>query len=195
MTQSVAQAVQMQARGRQESAWEVSRQQILCHALRMGNGPVFDFRRLLTDARSLDMAGRLIWQIIRPLAPEVLVGPGYGAAPLPASVVLAALADEVALSYLMVRDRRKAHHQKRWVEGRPVRPGARAVIIDDFMEGGSNGRWRPTAMTSISGPSSFSSTCGSLLARGSCCWGGARCCRYIGGMISACRGIASTPGR
>lgn len=122
---------------RQEADWRELRELILCHALRMGAGPIFDFRRLFSDARTLEKAGRLIWRVIRPFSPEVLVGPGYGAAPLLASVAMAALADDVALTYLMVRDRRKPHHQKRWVEGRSVAVGARAIVIDDFMEGGT----------------------------------------------------------
>jgi hypothetical protein len=69
----------------------------------------------------------------------VQVGPGFGASPLLFATAFAALElDGVRLQVLMVRDKRKEHHQKRWVEGdRAAAQGARAVLIDDFMGGGS----------------------------------------------------------
>ncbi|SDG96178.1 PQQ-binding-like beta-propeller repeat protein [Propionivibrio dicarboxylicus] len=117
--------------------WAALRRQIYRRALRMADNAVFDFRLLLSDARNIEMAGRLMWQIIKPFAPQVLVGPGFGAASLLTGTALAALADGTSLSILMVRDKRKAHHQKKWVEGQRQPDGSRAVVIDDFMEGGS----------------------------------------------------------
>ena len=122
---------------RRTADWEFLRRQIYKRALRMGDGMVFDFRLLLSDARNIEIAGRLMWQAIKPFAPQVLVGPGFGAAPLLSGIALAALTDGVSLAILMVRDKRKGHHQKKWVEGWHQPEGSRAVVIDDFMEGGS----------------------------------------------------------
>jgi orotate phosphoribosyltransferase len=84
------------------------------------------------------MAGRLMWQLIKPHQPQVLIGPGFGASPLLYSTALAALADGAELQVLMVRDKRKAHNQKRWVEGdHASAAGKRAVMLDDFMKAGS----------------------------------------------------------
>lgn len=118
--------------------WERLRQQIAQRGMRFTGQLCFDLRELLTDATNGRDAGRLLWQMIRPLAPEVLVGPGFGATPLLYAIAHAALEDGVNLQVLMVRDQRKQHNQKRWVEGhRASAQGRRAVIVDDFMKGGS----------------------------------------------------------
>jgi outer membrane protein assembly factor BamB len=118
--------------------WDVLRQQIYTQAMHFGTQLSFDFRQLLTDARSAQSAGRLMWQLIKGFEPQVLIGPGMGATPLLYATALAALDDGVALQVLMVRDKRKAHNQKRWVEGhRASAKGKRAVFMDDFMKSGS----------------------------------------------------------
>lgn len=118
--------------------WERLRQAILARAVRFGDQLSFDFRELLTDAAHARDAGRLIWRLIKPCEPQVLVGPGFGAMPLLYAIALCALDDGVNLQVLMVRDKRKEHNQKRWVEGcRDAARGRRAVIVDDFMKDGS----------------------------------------------------------
>ncbi len=119
-------------------SWKILRDAIVGTAATMGkDGVAFDFRRLLTDPVALKGAAELTWRLIRPLAPQVLVGPGFGAAPLLFATALRAAEDGHKVDVLMVRDKRKQHNQKRWVEGGAAPPGARAVIIDDFMSAGS----------------------------------------------------------
>jgi outer membrane protein assembly factor BamB/orotate phosphoribosyltransferase len=123
---------------RQSPEWEHLRRQIVDKAIYFTDQLVFDFRRMLTQSRNAGMAGRLMWQLIKPFQPRVLIGPGFGASPLLYSTALAALADGVELQVLMVRDKRKAHNQKRWVEGdHASAAGKRAVMLDDFMKAGS----------------------------------------------------------
>ena len=118
--------------------WELLRRQIIDKAIYFTSQLVFDFRRMLTQSRNAEMAGRLMWLLIKPYAPQVLIGPGFGASALLFSTSLAALADGVELQVLMVRDKRKAHNQKRWVEGdHASAAGKRAVMLDDFMKAGS----------------------------------------------------------
>jgi outer membrane protein assembly factor BamB/orotate phosphoribosyltransferase len=118
--------------------WEELRGQMYNRALRFKKALTFDFRQLLTDARIARLAGMLMWQLIRRFKPEVLVGPGFGATPLLYATALAALEDGVELKVLMVRDKRKDHNQKRWVEGdHQACAGRRAVFLDDFMKRGS----------------------------------------------------------
>lgn len=121
----------------QQSEWELLRRQIYRQAVRLADNVVFDFRLLLSDAKNAEMAGRLMWQLVKPFAPQVLVGPGFGATPLLFATAIAALHDGVHLHLLMVRDKRKGHNQKKWVEGRRQPDHSRAVMIDDFMESGS----------------------------------------------------------
>lgn len=123
---------------RQFPEWEHLRRQIVDKAIYFTDQLVFDFRRMLTQSGNAAMAGRLMWQLIKPHQPQVLIGPGFGASPLLYSTALAALADGVELQVLMVRDKRKAHNQKRWVEGdHASATGKRAVMLDDFMKAGS----------------------------------------------------------
>jgi len=87
--------------------WELLRRQIIDKAIYFTSQLVFDFRRMLTQSRNAEMAGRLMWLLIKPYAPQVLIGPGFGASALLFSTSLAALADGVELQVLMVRDKRK----------------------------------------------------------------------------------------
>lgn len=122
----------------QAPEWDLLRRQIVDQAIHFTDQLTFDFRRMLTQGRNVEMAGRLMWRLIKPLAPEVLIGPGFGASPLLFSTALAALAEGVELQVLMVRDKRKEHNQKKWVEGNRVAAmGKRAVMLDDFMKAGS----------------------------------------------------------
>jgi len=123
---------------RQSAEWEALRRQIYTKAIRLHNSLTYDFRVLLTDARNVQTAGRLMWQLIKPVEPQVLIGPGFGAAPLVFGIALAASEEGVNLQILMVRDKRKGHNQKRWIEGdHEAATGRRAIFIDDFMRHGS----------------------------------------------------------
>ena len=117
--------------------WERLRRLIYKKAINLTDRIYYDFRVMLTDGETVAAAGRLMWRIIKPYAPEVLVGPGFGSMPLVYGVAQAALEEGVNLRILMVRDQRKTHNRKRWVEGERPAPGAAAVIIDDFMAAGS----------------------------------------------------------
>jgi outer membrane protein assembly factor BamB/orotate phosphoribosyltransferase len=117
--------------------WEVLRRAIYERALLLSDQITYDFRQVLTQARYARLAGRLLWRLVKGHRPEVLVGPGFGAAPLMSAVAMAALDDGIDLASLMVRERRKRHGRKRWVEGARCPAKARAVIIDDFLGRGS----------------------------------------------------------
>ncbi|RAN48419.1 hypothetical protein RB25_11550 [Herbaspirillum rubrisubalbicans] len=113
------------------------RREICPRATMLSHKVSFDLRELLTIAKYGSAAGRLMWQLIKPFRPEVLIGPGFGAAPLLYAISMAALEDNVELSVLMVRDQRKQHNRKRWVEGAHYPAHTRAVMIDDFLGRGT----------------------------------------------------------
>jgi outer membrane protein assembly factor BamB/orotate phosphoribosyltransferase len=118
--------------------WHRLKHEIIDKAIQMTDHVSFDFRRMLAYGGNSRDAGQLMWQLIKPFAPQVLIGPGFGAAPLVFSIAYAALEDGVDLNILMIRDKRKDHNQKKWVEGnRDDSAGKRAVMIDDFMLAGS----------------------------------------------------------
>ncbi len=121
-----------------EEDLQMLRRVILERVAFLGDNVTFDFKEMLTRARWVEAAGRLLWSLIRPLGPELLIGPGFGGVPLLYAVALAAhRADGVDLAVWMVRDQRKTYYRKRWVEGPICPPDARAVIVDDFLGRGS----------------------------------------------------------
>ena len=123
---------------RYSEEWELLRRQIYAKAVRLRGHLSYDFRILLTDAQLAALAGRMLWRLIAPLEPEVLIGPGFGATPLLYNIAAAALAQGRTLKVLMVRDKRKDHNQKRWIEGdHAAARGKRAVFVDDFLRHGS----------------------------------------------------------
>lgn len=117
--------------------WESLRREVIARAVRFSGNVVFDFRLMLSDPRCAQQAGRLLWQAIRDFEPHVLVGPGFGAAPLLYATAAAALEQGILVQTLMVRDKRKGYNQKKWVEGARQPEHSRAILIDDFMESGS----------------------------------------------------------
>jgi outer membrane protein assembly factor BamB/orotate phosphoribosyltransferase len=137
-SESPSDKYQFQADAFDTSERAVLQRAIVQHAIYFVNRMVFDFRRLLTHPDHVRTAGRLMWQLVKPLQPQVLIGPGFGASPLIYSIAIAALDDGVKLNLLMVRDRRKEYNQRNWVEGdKEAAQGKRAVLVDDFMSAGS----------------------------------------------------------
>lgn len=127
----------MHLRATNLEALQLLKTSILKHAIKFNDKLNFDFRMLLTQTPLAQLAGQLLWAQIKRFEPQVLVAPGYGAMPLAYAIAHAALGDGVALSVLMVRDKRKNYNQKKWVEGLRPSSGAKAVVVDDFMGGGS----------------------------------------------------------
>ena len=111
---------------------------ILERVIRFSGATSFDFKELVTQTRLVRAAGRALWRIVRPFRPEVLVGPGFGGAPLLFATALAAAQENDAdLAIWMVRDQRKTYYGKRWVEGPRLAGRPRAVVLDDFLGHGS----------------------------------------------------------
>lgn len=123
---------------RASEAWKCLHAEIFRDAIQLTKSNVtFDFRSMLFRGRNAALAGELLWQIVKAFDVDLLVGPGFGAAPLLFATVMAAQREERSLDVLMVRDKRKEHNKKRWVEGPAPSKGRKALIVDDFMENGS----------------------------------------------------------
>jgi len=122
---------------RRSSEWEFLRRQIYTEAVVLSKQLGFDFRLMLTQPRLAEIAGRLMWRMIRPFDASVLVGAGFGAAPLMFAIAMSALKEGRSLGILMIRDKRKEHNMKKWVEGKRPPSGSRALIVDDFMRSGT----------------------------------------------------------
>jgi outer membrane protein assembly factor BamB/orotate phosphoribosyltransferase len=126
------------AKVRRSREWAILRTEIIRSAVHLTKSNVtFDFRTMLFRGSNAVLAGELLWQIVKAFDVDLLVGPGFGAAPLLFATAISATREGRALDVLMVRDKRKDHNKKRWVEGPIPTNGRRALIIDDYMESGS----------------------------------------------------------
>src|SRR5450830_1621438 len=105
---------------RSDRDWNVLRKRICPEATHFTEKLVFDFRRLLTRSQWSAIAGRLMWRLIRPFSPEVLIGPGYGASPLLYAIAAEALKEGCHLDVLLVKDNRNEQASTdKWIIGRP----------------------------------------------------------------------------
>ncbi len=121
-----------------DAGLDALREAIVERVLRLGAKVTFDFKELLTQTRFARSAGIALWALIRRFEPEVLVAPGFGGAPLLFATALAAFEqDGVDLALWMVRDQRKGHFRKRWIEGPRFDRAPRVVMLDDFIGHGS----------------------------------------------------------
>jgi len=93
---------------------------------------------LFTDTRIVLLSGELIWRLIKNYQPKVLIGAGLSGMPLLHAVALAANSDGHAVQVLMVREQRKTHNLKKWVEGAaPAERAAAIYISDHFADAGT----------------------------------------------------------
>jgi orotate phosphoribosyltransferase len=92
-----------------------------------------DFLDALLDIRIAQLGGELIWQRIKCHEPAVLIGMGLRGMPLLHAVALAADAEGHAVQVLMVREQRKNHNLKKWVEGAMPSKNAKAILISNYL--------------------------------------------------------------
>ena len=114
---------------------EELRRRLMQHAVKLGIGEI-DCREAILSARSLRIAGRLLWNALRHWEPDAVGGVTLSADPLVAAVLCAADEDGRALSGFIVRKRVKDHGMRRLVEGPPLRAGSRVVLVDDILNSG-----------------------------------------------------------
>ena len=113
-----------------EEQFDLKRTQLkemLCSALMKREKSV----GLLSDTRTVLLSGELIWLLIKTYQPKVLIAAGLSGMPLLHAVALAANTDGHAVQVLMIREKRKTHNLKKWVEGAAPAKGAVAIYISD----------------------------------------------------------------
>ena len=121
------------------------RQGILERGLKLGEGVdrsgrpcawLLDCREVLLDSRYLPLAARLLWDRLRPYRPQMVGGGGLGAAPLVAALLCEAAADGQRLEGFLVRPEPHGRGLCKRIEGSPIGPGARVVLVDDLLNSG-----------------------------------------------------------
>jgi orotate phosphoribosyltransferase len=93
-----------------------------------------DARRALLRPAAFRATGELVADEARRLGAVAVGGPTLGADPVACSV-LAAAGD---LNAFIVRKERKEHGLQRWIEGPPIEPGDRALVVEDVVTSGGS---------------------------------------------------------
>jgi orotate phosphoribosyltransferase len=93
-----------------------------------------DARRALLRPAAFRATGELVADQARRLGAVAVGGPTLGADPVACSV-LAAAGD---LNAFIVRKERKEHGLQRWIEGPPIEPGDRALVVEDVVTSGGS---------------------------------------------------------
>ncbi len=93
-----------------------------------------DARRALLTRQGFVAAGELVATEAERLGAAAVGGPTLGADPIACSVLCAS--DH--LKAFFVRKERKAHGLQRWVEGPPIEPGERALVVEDVVTSGGS---------------------------------------------------------
>ncbi|MBO9542859.1 PQQ-binding-like beta-propeller repeat protein [bacterium] len=125
------------------------RHAILNDGLKLGQGLnevgrpydwMIDCREVLLSPESLHHAARLLWERIKPYAPEAVGGMTLAANPLVVALLYESRADGYPLQGFIIRKEPKGNGLQKWVEGPPLRPGARVVLLDDIVNSGDTQR-------------------------------------------------------
>ena len=97
-----------------------------------------DCRELTLHGPTLATLAGLLWERVAGHRPDVVAGPSLSADPIVAALVLEARRHGVALNGALVRDAPKAYGMRKLVEGPPLAPGSRAVVVDDVLSRGTS---------------------------------------------------------
>jgi orotate phosphoribosyltransferase len=95
-----------------------------------------DARRALLLPKPFRAAGELVVTEAKRLGAVAVGGPTMGAVPIACAAI--ALAEADAPTAFFVRQERKQHGLQRWVEGPPIPPAGRALVVEDTVTTGGS---------------------------------------------------------
>ncbi len=98
---------------------------------------ILDCREVLLTGLYLQYAGRLLWERLRPYAPDAVGGMTMAADPLTVALLYEAQSEHYPLQGFVIRKEPKPHGLRKLVEGPPISPGARVVLLDDLVSSGT----------------------------------------------------------
>ncbi len=93
-----------------------------------------DARRALLTLEGFRAAGELVAAEAERLGAAAVGGPTLGADPIACSVLCAS----ESLKAFFVRKERKEHGLQRWIEGPPIEPGERVLVVEDVVTSGGS---------------------------------------------------------
>jgi orotate phosphoribosyltransferase len=95
-----------------------------------------DARRALLLPGPFLALGGLVAAEAKRLGAEAVGGPTIGAVPVACAALAAS--GKGGLKAFFVRKERKAHGLQRWIEGPPIEPGERALVVEDVVTTGGS---------------------------------------------------------
>lgn len=95
-----------------------------------------DAKRALLRQPAFAAAGELLAAEARERAASAIGGLTMGADPLACAAIAAA--DGSGLTAFFVRKERKEHGLERWIEGPPLEPGTRCLVVEDVVTTGAS---------------------------------------------------------
>ncbi|HEX6539115.1 MAG TPA: orotate phosphoribosyltransferase [Candidatus Dormibacteraeota bacterium] len=96
----------------------------------------FDGKQVTLDGRGLYLVSRLLLQRCRELRIDAIGGLTLGADPIAAGVAALSGSASPAIAAFIVRKQEKEHGTGRVIEGPPLSPGARVLLVDDTLTTG-----------------------------------------------------------
>ena len=98
---------------------------------------LLDCRVVLLDNRYLSLAANLLWEKLRGYSPDMVGGTTMSAEPLIVAMLYEAAAEGVALQGFVLRKEQKQVGLRKIIEGPPLEPGARVILLDDLVNSGA----------------------------------------------------------
>ena len=96
----------------------------------------FDGKQVTLDGRGLYLVSRLVLERCRELNVDAVGGLTLGADPIAAGVAALSGTDAKPLAAFIVRKQEKEHGTGRIIEGPPLQPGMRVLLVDDTLTTG-----------------------------------------------------------
>lgn len=100
-----------------------------------------DCREVLLSGEPLLLAARALWEAVRGYSPAAVGGVTLSADPLVIALLLAALEDGVPMKAFLIRKKPKEYGMRKLIEGPPLDPGTRVVVVDDLVGAGDTAEW------------------------------------------------------
>lgn len=125
------------------------RHALLNHGVKLGEGLddsgrpynwMIDCREVLLSAESLHHAARLLWERLKPYRPQAVGGMTLAANPLTIALLYESRADGYPIEGFIIRKEPKGNGLRKWVEGPPLAPGSRVILLDDLVNSGETQR-------------------------------------------------------
>jgi orotate phosphoribosyltransferase len=101
----------------------------------LSSGKVSDFyidaRRVTLTAEGAYLCAKVIWDLLQDEPVDAIGGPTLGADPLVGAIGVLSFQARKPINTFLIRKTPKSHGKKQLIEGPPLKPGCRAVLIDD----------------------------------------------------------------